>query len=184
MTEFANLDYLRKGSAAQRRAYAILHEGGLFDLLQPYEPLLAGTVPLGIDVAGSDLDVVCRISSVEGFAVFAEHTFGRRTGFEIHRRSADTVVVRFEVDGIPIEIFASQTSSADSAAWRHMLVEKRVLSLLGDDFRRRVIEMKRAGVKTEPAFCRLLGLDGDPFAAILALEDATDEEICNLCICS
>lgn len=181
MNRFVTLDYLRGGSSSQRRAYAVLHDCGIFDLLRPYEPLLAGTVPLGIDVEGSDLDIVCRISSVEGFAAFAEQAFGERAGFEMHRRGGDTVVVRFYADGMPVEIFASPTPSARSAAWRHMLVEERIMALAGDDFRRRVICLKRCGVKTEPAFARLLRLDGDPFAAVLALENASDREILDLC---
>lgn len=64
-----------------------------------------------------------------------------------------------------------------SNAYRHMLVEARVLRLLGGEFMRRVVELKEKGVKTEPAFARLLGLDGDPYVAVLGLENVSDEDI-------
>ena len=40
-----------------------------------------------------------------------------------------------------------------------------------------VKELKEKGVKTEPAFARLLGLDGDPYVAVLGLENVSDEDI-------
>ena len=64
-----------------------------------------------------------------------------------------------------------------SNAYRPMLVEARVLRLLGEEFMRRVVELKEKGVKTEPAFARLLGLDGDPYIAVLGLENVSDEDI-------
>ncbi|HRF37192.1 MAG TPA: DUF4269 domain-containing protein, partial [Saprospiraceae bacterium] len=55
-------------------------------------------------------------------------------------------------------------------AYRHLLIEARLLEERGPEFRQQIIELKQQGVKTEPAFARLLGLEGDAYEALLRLE--------------
>jgi len=40
-----------------------------------------------------------------------------------------------------------------------------------------VIELKQAGLNTEAAFAQLLGLDGNPFDAMLTLEGLSTDEL-------
>jgi hypothetical protein len=40
--------------------------------------------------------------------------------------------------------------------------------------------MKAAGLKTEPAFARYLGLSGDPYLALLGIEQMTDPQVAAL----
>lgn len=40
-----------------------------------------------------------------------------------------------------------------------------------------IIALKRDGVKTEPAFAKLLNLNGNPYEELLNLEFLTDKEI-------
>jgi len=35
------------------------------------------------------------------------------------------------------------------------------------NIRREVIHLKKQGYKTEPAFCKILGLDGDPYDSLI-----------------
>lgn len=51
-----------------------------------------------------------------------------------------------------------------------MIVEKKILDLKGENFRKRVIELKRKGLKTEPALAELLGLEGNPYEGLLNLD--------------
>lgn len=51
-----------------------------------------------------------------------------------------------------------------------MLIEYNLLKTYGDPFRERIIQLKKQGIKTEPAFAQLLGLKGDPYLALLDLE--------------
>ena len=51
-----------------------------------------------------------------------------------------------------------------------MLVEHRILLERGKAVRQQIIAIKRQGMKTEPAFCLLLGLKNDPYWALLDFE--------------
>lgn len=181
---FAGLEYLRHGGEKQRNAWEVLGGDGLFHVLERYEPVLAGTIPLGVDVRGSDLDIVCRYTEsegVEGFIHNMRSLFGRERGFFVQQRQdTDIVLCRFEKGGFPVEIYASREDPLLSKAFRHMVVEYRVLLLASEKFKNEVISLKSDGIKTEPAFARLLELDGDPYNAVLLLEDYTDQKILNL----
>lgn len=51
-----------------------------------------------------------------------------------------------------------------------MIIEAEILAQLDNDFRQQIITMKTNGWKTEPAFAQVLGLEGDPYEALLMLE--------------
>lgn len=55
-----------------------------------------------------------------------------------------------------------------------MLIEDIILHEKGSAFRKRIIELKSYGIKTEPAFARLLGLQGDLYSELLKLEKTID----------
>ncbi len=61
-----------------------------------------------------------------------------------------------------------------------MIVESRLLTLYGNDFKNKVIKLKKEGMKTEPAFASLLNLKGNPYKELLLFENYTDEEIKNI----
>lgn len=52
-----------------------------------------------------------------------------------------------------------------------------ILNLLGLDFKNKVIQLKRSGLKTEPAFAELLNIKCNPCDKLLELEAYSDEEI-------
>jgi hypothetical protein len=81
-----------------------------------------------------------------------------------------------------VEVFASPVEVDLQAGWRHFLVEGRLLDLAGEALRRRVLELRRAGASTEPAFAAALDLQGDPYAALYRLSQAPDAELRELLI--
>ena len=50
------------------------------------------------------------------------------------------------------------------------MIEQNLLSKYGEEFRQRIIELKRQGYKTEPAFGQALGLKRDPYTEMLKFE--------------
>lgn len=164
------ISYLANGNPMQRRAYEVLTAFRLFDLLQPFQPVLAGTIPLSIDIPGSDLDIICCWNDEAAFAEFVTHHFGHFPDFEcLHKsiRNRPTVLARFTAGDFPIEIFGQNRPAAEQEAVRHLLVEYAILEEKGEAFRQQVIALKMAGMKTEPAFGRLLGMKGDGYEGLL-----------------
>lgn len=165
--DFSNIaSYLPQGTSRQREACAVLARHRIMELLAAFDPLLAGTVPIRIDIPSSDLDILCRYREKECFTTLLHALFGDYEGFACHM-CGDAVVAGFRADGLPVEVYGSPVPTRSQAAWRHMLIEHAILERHGDDFRRRIIDLKLAGMKTEPAFAHLLGLPGDPFLALL-----------------
>jgi hypothetical protein len=170
---FDTIEYLKEGTAKQRRAYEVLTRHAILTRLSPFDPLLVGTIPINIDIEDSDLDIICCYSDKLFFSRALVHSFQQEEGFTLWERLAQdrtAVVARFCVEGFAVEVFGQGIPTRQQMAYRHMLIEHRILMQRGDDFRRQVIDLKRKGYKTEPAFAVLLGLEGDPFTGLLGYE--------------
>nr|WP_255539722.1 DUF4269 domain-containing protein [Parapedobacter sp. ISTM3] len=77
------------------------------------------------------------------------------------------IVANFFLDGFEIEIFGQRIPTRQQFAYRHLIVEHNLLNKHGEKFRQQIIELKRQGRKTEPAFALALGLTGDPYTELL-----------------
>ncbi|HEX5657526.1 MAG TPA: DUF4269 domain-containing protein [Polyangiales bacterium] len=142
----------------------------LFAALAPYKPTLVGTFPLGLQVEGSDLDLVCEAHDLDAFERVV-------SAFGAPQRARDASVTRFAIAGVPVEVFAQPVPVTEQLAFRHMVIEGRLLMLFGEPLRAQVLALKRAGVKTEPAFAQVLGLSGDPYTELLTLELLSREQL-------
>ncbi|MEH0154965.1 DUF4269 domain-containing protein [Limibacter armeniacum] len=168
---FLKIDYLVHGNQKQQDAFRELQSLRLFEVLKPYHPLLAGTIPINIDIKDSDLDIICQCKEHQKLIGLVTDTYGEMRGFEVNQRVRDGIdctVIRFYGKQFLIEIFAQDIPSEEQHAFRHMLIEDQILKMKGEDFRQEVLKLKERGIKTEPAFVQLLGLKGDPYKALLA----------------
>ena len=164
--------YLKQGNPRQQRAWEDLETFQFFNVLRPFQPFLAGTVPIEIDVEGSDLDIICCVSDLDDFLSLLTQHYGKCQGFDVKRGSMGDepyVVAQFQGNFFPVEIFGQSRPVVQQNAYRHMIIEHRLLQERGEDFRRAVMNLKESGVKTEPAFAQVLGLSGDPYQALLHL---------------
>ena len=166
MTDYTNIEYLKTGSKLQKRSYKILKDLQIMEDLREYNPLLTGTIPIGIDIEGSDLDIICEVKDFDVFEGLISKRYGRAEGYRV-RKIHDNIVINFNFEGMEIEVYGEDKTSEKQNAYRHMLVEARLLELGGEEFRREVVELKRGGIKTEPAFCRVLGVEGNPYENML-----------------
>ena len=167
-------------TARQQAAVAAYHHLIRQPPLRDCLPTLAGTFPLGLDVESSDLDVICHTENPTRFTNRLSTAFGRHPGFRVRVRNITglpTVVAKFWYRGFPVEVFAQSRPAHRQRAVRHLNVERRLLGLGGKGLRDCVLDLKRLGFKTEPAFAQCLGLDGDPYQALLDLAGLGDAEL-------
>ncbi|MEJ1239695.1 DUF4269 domain-containing protein [Chryseolinea sp. T2] len=169
--DFTSLDYLKNGTDRQRLAFVTLTENEVLTKLREYDPLLVGTIPINIDIENSDLDIICYVQNSNEFSEKVRSCFGIYEGFELNE-SADNnaVIARLRINDFMIEVFGQNTPTRQQHAFRHMTIEYKLLCERGEAFRQRIIELKRQGYKTEPAFALVLGLVGNPYLELLKLE--------------
>jgi hypothetical protein len=87
------------------------------------------------------------------------------------------VIARFRAARLPVEVFGQPLPIDRQRGYRHLLVEARLLAGGGAALRSAVTTERRAGLKTEPAFARALGLDGDPYERLWTLSWREDDEV-------
>lgn len=159
-----------------------LGQSRVLELLAPFGPRVAGTPPLGLDLPESDIDVLCHAPDPERFSAAVRKHFGTAEGFAIRqwRSGEPAIIANFRSAGWEFEIFGQALPVDQQAGWRHFRVEERLLACGDDRLRKAVMAARRAGLKTEPAFAAVLGLKGDPYLALLDLEQSSDEALATL----
>jgi hypothetical protein len=178
--DFTDFHYLKQGNTTQQEVYYVLEKYESMQQLSVYTPIVAGTIPISIDVPGSDIDILCEYSNTDSCVQHIENLFSKHFDFSIECREVNgtkSVIANFSVDGFDIEIFGQNLPVTQQAGYRHMIVEYHILREKDDMFRQQVIALKQQGVKTEPAFAQLLGLKGDPYQALLDFEVGNNPEI-------
>jgi hypothetical protein len=170
LDRFRTISYLKSGNEIQRRAHDVIAELNLFSDLAEYTPVLRGTVPIAIDVAGSDLDIIMEAHDFARYMDEIRERYGNLEGFRIKERTVKgvpTVIANFRFRSFDFELFAQPVPVEEQDAYRHMLIEDHVLKT-HPHMRPEIIRLKETGWKTEPAFARVLGLTGDPYDELLA----------------
>lgn len=169
MIDFTKLDYLKEGNDKQKRAYEILTKYRIFEKLKNYSPILAGTIPIEIDIEGSDLDIICEVKNETEFIEVLNQISLQNVDFKIEMTIINhekCIVLNCMLEGFPIEIFGQNKATLDQNAYRHMIAEYKLLQEKGEDFKQKIIELKKKGIKTEPAFGLLLNLE-NPYEDLL-----------------
>ena len=170
MPKFDTLEYLKYGNSTQKAVYRLLTATRIIDLLRPFDPVVVGTIPLEINVPGSDIDLICCCKNDSGFKSVLS-SFEIYQDYELIEADVNgifTIICRFSTGGFPVEIFAQNRPVREQEAYRHMLIEYNILQQRGDVFKKEIIRLKQQGLKTEPAFALLLGLQGDPYRELLS----------------
>ncbi len=171
---FNEISYLQKGNNRQQQAYHTLTNHYILLKLKEFTPILTGTIPININIESSDLDIICYFVNRERFIKSIIRNFENEEKFIIKEwqdSDKDTIVANFFVDDFEIEIYGQNIPVQQQMAYRHMVIEYNLLKQYGEEFRQKIIELKRQGYKTEPAFALALELKGDPYTELLKFEE-------------
>ncbi|MDY8108948.1 DUF4269 domain-containing protein [Fulvimarina sp. 2208YS6-2-32] len=155
---------------------------GLLAALAAYDPRIAGTPPLGLDLPASDIDILCHAPDPVRFTSDVWMAFGSCQDFRVWQWStADRpVVATFVAYDWRFEVFGQAKPVSEQTGWRHFVVERRLLALGGRRLAACVMAFRRNGLKTEPAFAAALKLQGNPYQTLLGLDDHGDEALAQL----
>jgi hypothetical protein len=171
MIDFTMIAYLKNGNERQQYAFEILKKYEIFEKLHAYSPVLAGTIPIEIDIEGSDLDIICEVDLQfqEAFIETVRSFIPDHTEVYIENVAVNgeqCIVINYTLEGFLIEIFGQNKPVLQQNAYRHMIAEHKILQEKGESFKQKIIELKKEGMKTEPAFGLLLGLE-NPYEELL-----------------
>lgn len=136
-------------------------------------PLIAGTFPLSVNLSTSDVDVLLHSDNLASMEKNLKELYSNQPDFEITKSEVDglpTLICQFCWDQVPFEVFAQNRHPVEQKAYRHFLVEERLLKLGGDDFFQKILSARADGLKTELAFGKVLDLQNDPYEELLTLQ--------------
>jgi predicted metallo-beta-lactamase superfamily hydrolase len=160
----------------QRHAFQIIQKLNIFHDFAGYTPLLCGTIPLAIDVEGSDLDIIMEVRDFERFKHEVQSCYGKLDEFTLNEMAVQgttTVLCNFTFEGMDFELFAQPIPVVKQNAYRHMIIEHHLL-MTHPHIKDEIINLKKQGLKTEPAFAKVLGLAGDPYEELLKIGSRLD----------
>jgi hypothetical protein len=165
---FLDITYLKLGTKKQQKVYQVLVENKIMENLSTYTPIFVGTIPLNIDIEISDIDIIYYVKDRNQFIESLVKCFQNMKGFKITRNTVfDSIKANFYIEDFELEIFGQDLDTIQQNAYQHMIIEHSILIEKGEEFRQKVINLKRKGLKTEPAFAKLLSLDGNPYKELL-----------------
>ncbi|WP_284315220.1 DUF4269 domain-containing protein [Labrys miyagiensis] len=156
-----------------------MRETRLLETLADFDPHIAGTPPLGLDVPESDIDILCQMPDPLLFAAQIWARLSACDTFSMHQWTGGrrTIVASFRSHDWLFGIFGDRRAVAEQEGWRHFVVEQRLLRLGGQMLKESIMRLRYSGMKTEPAFAAALGLEGDPYEQMLRLFDETDDQL-------
>ncbi|WP_370627006.1 DUF4269 domain-containing protein [Cellulophaga sp. HaHa_2_95] len=170
---FRTIDYLKSGNERQKLAFSDIKKHKVLEKLKKYHPILTGTIPIEIDVLESDLDIICECQNHSEFKAYLLDQFSQKKDFKMYsilQNDIESTIAEFKTDNFLFEIFGQNIPTEKQDAYRHMIIERNILEEKGFEFKQKVKDLKSSGIKTEPAFAKLLGLKGNPYAELLKLE--------------
>lgn len=158
----------------------VLKTHKILESLKVYNPLIAGTFPLGISTPESDIDILLSGENLSEIAKALKAKFSLAQEFFLTMKVVEdepTVLSRFVLGGVKIELFAQKIPTVLQTAYKHFLIEERLLKYGREPFKKKILDLRNHGLKTEPAFGQALGLRTNPYYELLNLQKLSESEL-------
>ncbi len=181
--ELLDLKTLSRGTERQKLAYQALQRLGIFELLKEHCPVVAGSIPIDVDLPDSPLEIFCSTDNLETFSEDVNQHFRDCEKFELHHtviRNQPTVTAKFSSYEFHIELFAQGQSVFTQPAVVCTLVEARLLTFAPKEAKDKIRELKNKGLSTDQAFAQCFEIAGDAREELLKMSKLTDKEILNI----
>jgi hypothetical protein len=175
--DWFKIDYLLEGNQVQKAAYHALQRLGIFEDLAAYSPVLVGTIPIDVNIAGSDLDILLCAPDLPELAERLAKLYPIKAAHYGEQEGKRYYLAKLNAEGFEIEFFAQDITTHLQNGYRHMLIEARLLELAGDEAREVIRKLKRSGLKTEPAFAQYFKLAGNPYEVLIGLLNYSQEDL-------
>lgn len=165
--DFKNIAYLNAGNEVQKNTYRLINNYNILQQLQAYQPIVVGTIPININIEGSDVDIVLYTLDFNQIEAELYRDFSQFDDFQLERIGSNVIVCGFSIEGQLFELYATDRETEQQNGYLHMIKEYEIMQIMDEDFASEIRTLKKAGVKTEPAFCQLLQLHGNPYEELL-----------------
>jgi hypothetical protein len=100
--------------------------------LSEFTPLLCGTLPIGIDIEGSDLDIIMEVTDFSLYESKVTKLYGEMENFKIKRSEINDIPFikgNFLYQGFEFELFGNEQPVHKQNAYLHMIIEHKILLL-------------------------------------------------------
>src|SRR5699024_9882723 len=117
----------------------------------------------------SDLDIVMEAQDLDHFEERLQILYDNKDNFTLKRttiRGNQVVKANFFFRDFEFELFGQSQPVHKQNAYLHMLIEYKLLEK-NPNLKEKVINLKKQGYKTEPAFCVLLDIPGDSYEGLI-----------------
>nr|WP_281250245.1 DUF4269 domain-containing protein [Virgibacillus proomii] len=117
----------------------------------------------------SDLDIILQAFHLDKLESDIRRFYSGFPDFIIKRkriRDQEVIKANFQFHTFIFELFGQKQAVDQQNAYLHMVIEDHLIKQ-NPALKKEVIRLKQEGMNTEACFCKLLGLEGDPFEQLL-----------------
>ncbi|MGL5795867.1 MAG: DUF4269 domain-containing protein [Waterburya sp.] len=162
------------------QAKKAIEKSMVLDKLIEYSPTVVSTILVGFDTQDSDIDIICTYIDQKRYIEHIKNNFSQNNAFAFLKKD-DFVLFQFAFDGFLLEVYGEQNPIQKQNAYRHFKIMERISKIGGDNVQKIIRELKQNDVKTEAAIAAIFQLSGNPFEAVLEIENWSDAKISEAC---
>lgn len=155
-----------------------LEKSNILESLASYKPLISGSYPLNIVTKDSDLDILFQSEKLSLFKKDVMTLFSDNDSLVIKEKKhqdISSLIISLRYKDLVVELFCQSKSVYKQQSNLHFLIEGRLLKIF-PKVKKQIIQLKKNGIKTEPAFGEVFKLAA-PYKDLLKLQLLSDKEL-------